>query len=97
MFQPLSNLLLAGVRFLLLPLPPREFRPCYLRLTKSYRPLLDAVGLTLLCHLVFQYPLGAIYSAVEMLFTRLTETSPIRPIHLPFWLEPISLIWLLNE
>lgn len=70
-FQPLSDSLQASVRFFFHPLPSRDFRPCYLRPTKSYRPLLDSVGLTLLCRLVFQFSLGTIYSAVEVLFTQL--------------------------
>ena len=95
MFQPLSVSLQVSIRFLLHPLSTRDFRLRYLRPTKSYRPLLDSVGLILLCRLVLYSPLGAIYSAVEVLFTRLIEAETINPIHLPFWSEPISLIWLL--
>lgn len=73
MFQSLSGSLQVSIRFFFHPLPTREFRLCYLRPTKSYRPLLDSVGLTLLCRLVFQSPLGAIFSAVEIMFTRFTK------------------------
>ncbi len=60
----------------------------------SIRPLLDSVGFTLLCHLVFYPLLGAIYSAMEAVFIRFIDERAINPIHLPFWSEPISLIWL---
>lgn len=76
MFQPLSGSLQASVRFFLHPLPSREFCLCCLRPTKSYRPLLDSVGLTLLCRLVFQSLLGAIYSAVEICSHNLWMPEP---------------------
>jgi hypothetical protein len=75
MFQPLSGSLQTSIRFFFHPLPSREFRLCCLRPTKSNRPLLDSVGLILLRRLVFQFPLGAIFSAVEVLFTRFYETA----------------------
>ncbi|HEY9692864.1 MAG TPA: hypothetical protein V6D15_11695 [Oculatellaceae cyanobacterium] len=84
MFQPLSDSLQASLRFFFHPLSSREFRPCCLRPTRSYRLLLDSVGLTLLYRLVFQSALGAIYSAVEVLFTRFMNTGVINPIHSPF-------------
>lgn len=95
MFQLLSGSLQTSICFFFHPLPSREFRLCYLRPTKSNRPLLDSVGLTLLRRLVFQFPLGAIFSAVEILFTQFMKQRIINPIHLPFWSEPVSLIWLL--
>ena len=73
MFQSLSGSLQASIRFLLHPLPSRDFRPCGLRPTRSYRPLLDSVGLTLLYRLVFCSLLGVIYSAVGLLFTRMLK------------------------
>jgi hypothetical protein len=97
MFHSLSGSLQASIRFFPHPLPPRDFRLCCLRPTKSNRPLLDSVGFTLLCRLVFLSPLGATYSAVEVVFTRFMNYGIINPIHLPFWLEPISLIWLLER
>jgi hypothetical protein len=93
MFQLLSGSLQASIRFFFHPLPSREFRPCYLRPTKSNRPLLDSVGLTLLCHLVFLSPLGAVYSAVGSVHTIQERLSP-ESYPRTFWLEPVSLIWL---
>jgi len=84
MLQPLSNPLQTRVRFFFHPLSYKEFSLCYLGLTKSPRPLLDSVGLTLLYRLVFQSPLGAIYSAVEVMFTQFMKNRVINPIHLPF-------------
>ncbi len=84
MFQPLSGLLQTSIRFFFHPLPSREFRLCYLRPTKSNRPLLDSVGLTLLYRLVFYPLLGAIYSAMEVMFIRFIDGQAINPIHLPF-------------
>lgn len=46
--------------------------------------LLDSVGFTLLYRLVVCPLLGAIYSAMEVLFTRFIEVETINPIHLPF-------------
>lgn len=46
--------------------------------------LSDSVGLTLLYRLVFCSLLGAIYSAMEVMFTRFIELEAINPIHLPF-------------
>jgi hypothetical protein len=66
MFQSLSGSLQVSIRFFLHPLSTKDFRLCCLRPTKSYRPLLDSVGLTLLCRLVFQSPLGAIFCAVAI-------------------------------
>jgi hypothetical protein len=85
MFQPLSGSLQASIRFLLHPLPNREFRLCCLRPTCFFIDLSrDSVGLILLCRLVFQFPLGAIYSAVGVLSTRFMEAGVINPIHVPF-------------
>lgn len=95
MFQPLSDSLQASIRFFLHPLPSREFRPCYLRPTKSNRPLSDSVGLTLLSRLVFQLSLGAIFSAVESFVHTTYGKDSHKSCPLTFWLEPFSLIWLL--
>ena len=84
MLQPLSSPLQTGVRFFFHPLPPKEFGLCCLGLTKSIRPLLDSVGLTLLYRLVVCPLLGAIYSAMEIMFTRFIDGETINPIHLPF-------------
>ena len=84
MLQPLSNPLQTRIRFFFHPLPSKEFGLCCLRLTKSIRPLLDSVGFTLLYRLVVCPLLGAIYSAMEVLFTRFIEAETINPIHLPF-------------
>ncbi|CBN56335.1 hypothetical protein OSCI_2990024 [Kamptonema sp. PCC 6506] len=40
--------------------------PRYLRPTRSFRPLLDSVGLTLLYRLVLCSQLGVIYSAMGL-------------------------------
>ena len=79
MFQPLSIPLQDGIRFLFHPLPSREFCLCCLGLTKIIRPLLDSVGFTLLCRLVVFFPLGAVFSAVDTVFTRLVEARPTSP------------------
>ena len=84
MLQPLSIPLEDGVRFFFPPLPPREFCLCYLGLTKSIRPLLDSVGLTLLYRLVVCPFLDAICFAMEVLFTRFVEFKTTNFIHLPF-------------
>lgn len=46
---------------------------------KIIRPLLDSVGFTLLCRLVVFFPLGAVFSAVDTVFTRLVEARPTSP------------------
>ena len=84
MLQPLSNPLQTRFRFFSYPLPSKGFRLCYLGLTKSIRLLLDSVGFTLLYRLVVCPLLSAIYSAMEVLFTRFIEAETINPIHLPF-------------
>lgn len=73
MLQPLSNPLQTRIRFFFHPLPSKEFGLCCLGLTKSIRPLLDFVGLTLLYRLVVCFPLGGIYPAMGFLFIRLTD------------------------
>jgi hypothetical protein len=73
MLQPLSNPLQTRIRFFFHPLPSKEFGLCCLGLTKSIRPLLDSVGLTLLYRLVVCFPLGGIYPAMGFLFIRLTD------------------------
>ena len=55
---------------------------------KSIRPLSDSVGLTLLYRLVVCSLLGAIYSVMEVMFTRFIEPEAINPIHLPFGQSP---------
>jgi hypothetical protein len=50
----------------------------------STRPLKDSVGFTLLYRLVVCPLLGAIYSAMEVMFTLFIEVETINPIHLPF-------------
>ena len=84
MFQPLSSPLQTRIRFFFHPLPSREFGLCCLGLTKSIRPLLDSVGLTLLYRLVVCSLLGAIYSATEVLFTLFVECQTTNTIRLPF-------------
>lgn len=84
MLQPLSNPLQTRFRFFSHPLPSKGFSLCCLGLTKSIRFLLDSVGFTLLYRLVICPLLGAIYSAMEVLFTRFIEAETINPIHLPF-------------
>ena len=79
MFQPLSIRLQVGVRFFFHPLPSREFGLCCLGLTRSIRPLLGSVGLTLLYRLVVCPLLGAVFSAVDIVFTRLVEVRPPNP------------------
>jgi hypothetical protein len=69
--EPLFNSLQINIRFFIHPLPSKEFGLCYLGLTRSIRPLLDSVGLTLLYHLVLHSLLDAVYSAMEVLFTRI--------------------------
>ncbi len=73
MLQPLSNPLQTRIRFFFHPLPSKEFGLCCLGLTKSIRPLLDSVGLTLLYRLVVCFPLGSIYPTMGFLFIRLTD------------------------
>jgi hypothetical protein len=73
MFKPLSNSLQVSIRFFFHPLPSRDFGLCCLGLTKSIRPLLDSLRLTLLYRLVFCSLLGVIYSAVGLLFTRMLK------------------------
>lgn len=60
-----------GIRFLLHPLPSREFCPRYLGLTRNIRPFLDFVGFTLLYRLVVCSLLDVVFSAVGLAFTRL--------------------------
>lgn len=77
-------LIKTSIRFFFHPLPSRDFYLCYLGLTKSNRPLLDSVGFTLLYRLVVCPRVGAIYSAMFVMFTRFIEAETINPIHLPF-------------
>ena len=42
--------------------------------TRSFRPLLDSVGLTLLYRLVVSSLLDAVYSATGIIFTRFNES-----------------------
>lgn len=67
------------IRFLLPPLSSREFSRCYLGLTRSIRLFLDFVGLTLLIRLVVSLSLDGIYSAMGVVFIRLTRQRIIRP------------------
>lgn len=84
MFQSLSGSLQASIRFLLHPLPSREFRLCYLGPTRSYRLLLDSVGLTLLCRLVFLISVRSYLFCDGILFTRFVESRATNPFHVPF-------------
>ena len=84
MSQLLSSSLQTSIRFFFHPLPFRDFCLCCLRLTKIIRQILDSIGLTLLYRLVLSLSLGAIYSAMEVMFTRFIESQTINPIHLPF-------------
>ena len=81
--EPLSNSLQASIRFLIHPLPFREFDRRYLGLTGSIRPLLDSVGFTLLRRLVVCSSLDAVSSAMGVVFTRFNE---IRALNLPIYL-----------
>ncbi len=77
MLQPLSSPLQTRIRFFFHPLPSRGFGLCCLGLTKSVRPLLDSVGLTLLRRLVVCSLLGTIYPAMGIVFTRLMKVEII--------------------
>ncbi len=79
MREPLSNPLQAGICFFSHPLPSKEFSLCYLGLTRSIRPLLDSVGFTLLYRLVVCSLLGAVFSAVDIVFTRLVKARTTNP------------------
>jgi hypothetical protein len=81
--EPLSNSLQASIRFLIHPLPSREFGRRYLGLTGSIRPLLDSVGFTLLYRLVVCSSLDAVSSAMGIVFTRFNEN---RALNLPIYL-----------
>jgi len=81
--EPLSNSLQASIRFLIHPLPSREFGRRYLGLTGSIRPLLDSVGFTLLRRLVVCSSLDAVSSAMGVVFTRFNEN---RALNLPIYL-----------
>ena len=81
--EPLSNSLQASIRFLIHPLPSREFGRRYLGLTRSIRPLLGSVGFTLLYRLVVCSSVDAVSSAMGILFTRFNE---IRALNLPIYL-----------
>ena len=83
-FEPLSIPLQVSVRFLLHPLPSREFCLRCLGLTKSIRPLLDSVGFTLLYRLVVCSLLDAVFFAMGVLFTRIKNVIIFNATHLPF-------------
>jgi len=74
MFVSLSCSLQTGIRFLLHPLPSKGFCLRYLGLTRSNRPLLDLVGLTLLYSLVVCSLVGVVFSAMGIVFTRYMNT-----------------------
>lgn len=95
MFQPLSIPLQDGVRFFSHPLPSRGFCLCYLRLTKSNRPLLDSVGLTLLYRLVFYPPFRCYLFCDGGYVHTIYRTRNYKSYPFTFWSKPISLIWLL--
>jgi hypothetical protein len=81
--EPLFDSLQINIRFLLHPLPPRDFGLRYLRLTNRIRLLLDSVGFTLLYRLVVCSPLDAVYSAIGVIFTRPDESKASKlPIYL---------------
>jgi hypothetical protein len=83
-FETLSSPLQTCFRFFIHPLPSRDFGLCYLGLTRGIRPPLDSVGFTLLYRLVLCSLLGAVSSAVEILFTQLENAAISSLIHLPF-------------
>ncbi len=66
-------------RFLLHPLPSREFCfPCGW-LSNSIRPLLDSVGFTLLYRLMLRSLLDAICSTEGVMFTRCMDSTFRQP------------------
>ena len=65
-------------------IPSRDFGLRYLGLTRGIRPPLDSVGFILLYRLVLRSLLGAVSSAVEILFTQLENEEISSLVHLPF-------------
>ena len=98
-FELLYNPLQAVFRFFTHPLSSGEFSLCYLGLTRSIRPLVDSVGLTLFCRFSCLFSFRCCLFCGGIIFTRFREN---KTINLPTYLlvracQPDFALWAMTQ